>query len=54
MSALGGELVVRLPAGRRVRAATRGGKAVPIRTTKDGIRIATRAGDRITLTIGAA
>ncbi|WP_433909071.1 glycoside hydrolase family 95 protein [Sphingomonas yabuuchiae] len=54
VSALGGEVVVRLPAGRRVRAATRGGKALAIRTTKDGIRIATRAGDRITLTIGAA
>lgn len=54
VSTLGGELVVRLPAGRRVRAATRGGKALAIRTTKDGLRFATRAGDRITLTIGAA
>lgn len=54
LSTLGGELIVRLPAGRRVRAASRGGKAVAIRTTKDGIRIATRAGDRIALTIGAA
>jgi alpha-L-fucosidase 2 len=32
----------------------RGGRAVAIRTTKDGMRIATRARDRIALTIGAA
>ena len=54
LSALGGDLVVRLPAGRRVRAAMRGGRAVAIRATGDAMRIATRAGDRITLTIGAA
>ncbi|MFV0922944.1 glycoside hydrolase family 95 protein [Sphingomonas parapaucimobilis] len=54
LSALGGDLVVRLPAGRRVRTAMRGGRAVAIRATGDAMRIATRAGDRITLTIGAA
>ena len=54
LSALGGEVIVRLPAGRRVRAASRSGQAVAIRATADGIRIATRTGDRIRLTIGAA
>ncbi|MCT8003631.1 glycoside hydrolase family 95 protein [Sphingomonas sanguinis] len=54
LSAHGGEFRVRLPAGRRLRAATRGGVAVATRSEADGLRFTARAGDRITLIIGAA
>jgi alpha-L-fucosidase 2 len=52
--ATAGEMLVRLPAGRRIRAATRGGTAVALRTEQAGLRLRARAGDRITLAIGAA
>jgi alpha-L-fucosidase 2 len=54
LSERGGDMLVRLPAGRRLRAAMRGGAAIPTRSEADGLRFTTRPGDRITLTIGAA
>ncbi len=50
----GGDVLVRLPAGRRVRAALRGNAAVPLRSEDAGLRLSARAGDRIILTVGAA
>ncbi len=52
--ATAGDVLVRLPAGRRVRAATRGATAVALKAEEAGLRVRARAGDRITLTIGAA
>jgi alpha-L-fucosidase 2 len=49
-----GDILVRLPAGRRVRAAMRGGVAVPLRDDMAGLLLKGRASDRFTLTIGAA
>ncbi|GAA4214447.1 glycoside hydrolase family 95 protein [Sphingomonas endophytica] len=48
-----GEVLVRLPAGRRVRAARNGRSAVPLRSEAAGLRLRARAGDRIILHTGA-
>lgn len=44
--------LLRLPTGHRLRAATRASRAVAMRSEADGLRLAGRAGDRITLAIG--
>lgn len=48
------ETLLRLPTGRRVRAASRDGAAVPLRAEDATLRLAARAGDRIILTVGGA
>lgn len=48
-----GELLVRLPAGRRIRTARNARGAVPLRSEAAGLRLRARAGDRIILQIGA-
>lgn len=48
-----GEILVRLPAGRRIRAARNAQGAVPLRSEAAGLRLRARAGDRIILHTGA-